>query len=67
MSDEREGGDPNAPLPQDAPPHIRAFYETVDKLVDEITAADPIAGKALAEIWDWMQTHVPERLLRPKT
>ena len=58
-------GDPNAPLPPDAPAFVKAFYDTVDKLIDEIHDSDPEAGEALAEIWDWMQTHVPERLLRP--
>ena len=63
---EPEGGDPNAALPPDASPHVKAFYDTVNKLIDEISASDPVAGKALTEIWDWMQTHVPERFLRPK-
>jgi len=60
-----EGGDPNAPLPPDAPPYVRAFYDTVNKLIDEIHASDPVAGNALTGIWDWMTTHVPERFLRP--
>jgi hypothetical protein len=58
--------DPNAPLPDDASPHVKAFYDTVGKLIEEIHAADPVAGEALAEIWDWMVTHVPERFLRPR-
>jgi hypothetical protein len=58
--------DPNAPLPDDAPPYVKAFYDTVNKLIEEISASDPVAGEALTEIWDWMQTHVPERFLRPK-
>jgi hypothetical protein len=64
--DPQEGGDPNAPLPDDAPPHVKAFYDAINHLLEEISAADPAAGKALTEIWDWMQAHVPERFLRPK-
>jgi hypothetical protein len=58
--------DPNAPLPPDASPQVRAFYDTVNKLIDEIHASDFDAGEALIGIWGWMTTHVPERLLRPK-
>jgi hypothetical protein len=64
--DPPEGGDPNAPLPLDASPHVKAFYDTVGMLIDEVHAADPVAGETLAEIWNWMVAHVPERLLRPK-
>jgi hypothetical protein len=60
-----EGGDPNAALPPDAPPYVRAFYDTVDKLIGEIDASDPVAGLALQHIWNWMTEHIPERFLRP--
>ena len=64
MSD--DPSDPNAPLPDDASPHVKAFYDCVNMLINEVSTSDPVAGEALAEIWGWMQTHVPERLLRPK-
>ena len=66
MTKHAPGGDPDAKLPLDAAPHVKAFYDTVNHLIDEIHASDPVAGEALAEIWDWMTTHVPERLLRPR-
>jgi hypothetical protein len=64
-AEEPEGGDPNAALPPDAPPYVKAFYDTVGHLIEEISAADPDAGEALTDMWDWMQSHVPERFLRP--
>lgn len=58
--------DPDAPLPPDAPPHVRAFYDTVASLLSEISASDPAAGNDLMDIWTWMTMHIPERFLRPK-
>ena len=61
MSD--DPSDPNAPLPPNAPMFLRAFYVMVQELIDGSPSADD--RETLQKIWDWMVTHVPERLLRP--
>lgn len=57
--------DANAPLPHDAPRHIRAFYI---KVQDEINGVmDQAEREDIIAIWTWMTMHVPERFLRPRS
>lgn len=55
--------DPHAPLPHDAPRHVRAFYVEVQDIING--TMDQAEREDIIAIWDWMTTHVPERFLRP--
>lgn len=55
--DDPPAGDPNAPLPDNAPPFIRAFYDAVTALLAD--NPDPTAAEALRICVDFVLRHIP--------